>query len=90
MELVVFSSRQCRVRHSVTTCCKNGTKNTKNKNLLFHGKLNQMKVKKVLEQLMKAKTKILEAGIEPATSAVLRPRHNQLDHPSLMPCCGAV
>ena len=56
MELVVFSSRQCRVRHSVTTCCKNGTKNTKNKNLLFHGNLNQMKVKKVLEQLMKAKT----------------------------------
>ena len=28
------------------------------------------------------KEKILEKGIEPSTSAVLRPRHNQLDHPS--------
>ena len=30
----------------------------------------------------KTKEKILGKGIEPSTSAVLRPRHNQLDHPS--------
>ena len=28
--------------------------------------------------------KVLRPGIEPGTSAVLRPRHNQLDHPSSM------
>ena len=42
-------------------------------------------IKKELDErldVFKKEGKLLELGIEPRTSAVLRPRHNQLDHPS--------
>ena len=32
----------------------------------------------------KMETKVQEGGVEPPTSAVLRPRHNQLDHPCIL------
>jgi hypothetical protein len=45
--------------------------------------VNKMKIYSEGYIATKKSTGILKPGIEPGTSAVLKPRHNQLDHLSL-------
>ena len=46
--------------------------------------------KTIDERQKDKKNKLQRGGIEPPTSAVLKPRHNQLDHLCLSPVVGVI